>query len=124
MAEERFDVVVSDMRMPGMDGAELLKIIQEKYPHTIRIMLTGQADEESILRTVGVVHQFLAKPCDPEKLKKFLIQVGALQDMFSDGGLKDLISKTRQIAQPAINLFHACRRRLQHLMWESTKLQK
>ncbi len=93
MAEERFDVVVSDMRMPGMGGAELLKTIQEKHPHTIRIMLTGQADEHSILQTVGVVHQFLAKPCDPEKLKEILVQVGALQDMFSDGGLKDLISQ-------------------------------
>jgi HD-like signal output (HDOD) protein/ActR/RegA family two-component response regulator len=93
MADECFDVVVSDMRMPGMDGAELLEIIQEKYPHTIRIMLTGQADEQSILRTVGVVHQFLAKPCDPESLKTILIQVGALQDMFTDGGLKDLVSQ-------------------------------
>ncbi|MDK9707334.1 MAG: response regulator [Desulforhopalus sp.] len=89
----RFDVIVSDMRMPGMDGAELLEIIKDKYPHTIRIMLTGQADELSILRTVGVVHQFLAKPCDPEKLKMILLQTSSLQDMLSDGRLKDLISQ-------------------------------
>jgi HD-like signal output (HDOD) protein/ActR/RegA family two-component response regulator len=93
MAKDRFDVVISDMRMPGMDGAELLEIIQKKYPHTIRIMLTGQADENSIMRTVGVVHQFLAKPCDPDKLKMILIQTSALQDILSDGGLKDLISQ-------------------------------
>ncbi len=93
MGGERFDVIVSDMRMPGMDGAELLEIIKNKYPHTIRIMLTGQADEHSILRTVGVVHQFLSKPCDPEKLKMILIETSALQDMLSDGRLKDLISQ-------------------------------
>lgn len=93
MGRHRFDVVVSDMRMPGMDGAELLEIIQKKYPHTIRIMLSGQADERAILRTVGVVHQFLAKPCDPDKLKSILIQTSALQDLLSDGGLKDLISQ-------------------------------
>jgi HD-like signal output (HDOD) protein len=93
MEGERIDVVVSDMRMPGMDGAELLETIQKKYPHAIRIMLTGQADEHSILRTVGVVHQFLAKPCDPEKLKIILTRTSALQDMLSDGGLKDLISQ-------------------------------
>ncbi|EKD38046.1 MAG: Response regulator receiver modulated metal dependent phosphohydrolase [uncultured bacterium] len=93
MESDRFDVVVSDMRMPGMDGAELLETIQKKHPHAIRIMLTGQADEQSILRTVGVVHQFLAKPCDPEKLKIILTQTSALQDMLSDGGLKDLISQ-------------------------------
>ena len=81
MAKDRFDVVISDMRMPGMDGAELFENIKEKYPHTIRIMLTGQADENSVLRTVGVVHQFLAKPCDPERLKTVLAQTGALQDI-------------------------------------------
>lgn len=93
MEGERFDVIVSDMRMPGMDGAELLEIVKDKHPHTIRIMLTGQADESSILRTVGVVHQFLAKPCDPEKLKMILLQTSSLQDMLSDGRLKDLISQ-------------------------------
>lgn len=93
MAKDRFDVVISDMRMPGMDGAQLLEIIQKDYPHTIRIMLTGQADENSVLRTVGVVHQFLAKPCDPEKLKTILVQTSALQDILSDGRLKDLISQ-------------------------------
>ncbi len=93
MAEDRYDVVISDMRMPGMDGAELLEKIQQQYPHTIRIMLTGQADEQSIMRTIGVVHQFLAKPCDPELLKSILIQTAALQNILSDGGLKDLISQ-------------------------------
>jgi HD-like signal output (HDOD) protein len=93
MAQQRFDVIISDMRMPGMDGAQLLEIIQKKYPHTIRIMLTGQADQESIYRTIGVVHQFLAKPCDPDILKNILIQTGALQDMLFDGSLKDLISQ-------------------------------
>ena len=97
MAKERIDVVISDMRMPGMDGAQLLEKIQKDYPHTIRIMLTGQADESSILRTVGVVHQFLAKPCDPEKLKTILVQTSALQDMMSDGRLKDLISQVGKL---------------------------
>ena len=89
----KFEVVISDMRMPGMDGAELLQIIQNKHPHTIRIMLSGQADEQSIFRTIGVVHQFLAKPCDPEMLKSILVKTAALQDILSDGTLKDLISK-------------------------------
>ncbi len=93
MAQQRFDVIVSDMRMPGMDGAQLLEIIQKEHPHTIRIMLTGQADQNSIYRTVGVVHQFLAKPCAPDQLKNILIQTAALQDMLFDGSLKDLISQ-------------------------------
>lgn len=93
MNSEDIDVVVSDMRMPGMDGAQLLAEIQERHPHTIRIMLTGQADEESVMRTVGVVHQFLAKPCDPDKLKSILQKSSALQNLLSDGRLKGIVSK-------------------------------
>ncbi len=92
MEKNEFDVVVSDMRMPGMDGAELMAEIMYRYPHSIRIMLTGQADEESILQTVGVVHQFLAKPCDPESLKNILVRASALHRLMVDGKLKDIIS--------------------------------
>ena len=92
MNQNEFDVVVSDMRMPGMDGAELMTEIQKRYPHSIRIMLTGQADEESTLRTIGVVHQFLAKPCDPEKLKNILLRASALHRLMIDGKLKDIVS--------------------------------
>lgn len=92
MAAKKVDVVVSDMRMPGMDGATLLATIQEQYPHAIRIMLTGQADDESILRTVSVVHQFLAKPADPELLKQVINRATALQDLMADERLKEVIS--------------------------------
>ncbi len=92
MSENEFDVVVSDMRMPGMDGAELLAEIQERYPHSIRIMLTGQSDDASTLRTIGVVHQFLAKPCNPEILKNILLRASALHKLMIDGRLKDIIS--------------------------------
>lgn len=92
MEQEEFDVAVSDMRMPGMDGADLLAVVQEKHSHSIRIMLTGQADEESTLRTIGIVHQFLVKPCDPEKLKVILFRASALHRLMIDGKLKDIIS--------------------------------
>jgi len=92
MATENIDVVVSDMRMPGMDGATLLANIQKQYPHAIRIMLTGQADDDSIMRTVGVVHQFLAKPADPELLKQVIERAAALQDLMTNERLKNLVS--------------------------------
>ncbi len=93
MEKHNFDVVVSDMRMPGMDGATLLAEIQKRFPYSIRIMLSGQANEESIMRTVGVVHQFLAKPCDPEYLKAVLLRVCALHDLMAHPCLREMVSQ-------------------------------
>jgi HD-like signal output (HDOD) protein/CheY-like chemotaxis protein len=63
------DVVVSDMRMPGMDGAELLEIVKREFPATARIMLTGYAEEDAITRALPVVHQLLSKPCTASTLR-------------------------------------------------------
>ncbi|HVV87053.1 MAG TPA: response regulator, partial [Kofleriaceae bacterium] len=67
-------VVVSDMRMPGMDGAELLARIREREPDAVRILLTGYTDLEAALRAVneGGVFRFLTKPCPPSTLRKAL----------------------------------------------------
>lgn len=68
MKEKHFDVVVSDMRMPGMDGAQLLATVQHLYPSTIRFILSGYSDKEMIIRTIGATDQFLSKPCDSKVL--------------------------------------------------------
>ncbi len=92
MAEQPADVVVSDMRMPGMDGAALLNAIQLNYPHAMRIMLSGQADDSAVLKTVTVAHQFLAKPCAPERLKEVLARAAALHGQLTNGHLKNLVT--------------------------------
>lgn len=63
-----FDVVVSDMRMPDMDGAGLLAVVAQRWPATLRIILSGQTGEAAALRAVPVAHQFLSKPCPTELL--------------------------------------------------------
>lgn len=97
LGREHVDVIVSDMRMPGMDGATLLTAVQERHPEIIRIMLTGQADEQAILRTVGIVHQFLAKPANPEHLKDVLLRASALQGLMRNESLKRLVSGLGQL---------------------------
>lgn len=64
----QFDVVVSDMRMPEMNGAEFLKEVKERYPKTIRFILSGYSDMKLILETVQTAEQFLAKPIEPDVL--------------------------------------------------------
>ncbi len=65
-------VVVSDMRMPGMNGAELLLHVKEKSPNTIRILLTGYSEMENIIKSIntGEVYRFLEKPWSNRNLKE------------------------------------------------------
>lgn len=65
-----YAVILSDMRMPGMDGIQLLSRCRDLYPDTVRIMLTGNADQETAIAAVneGSIFRFLTKPCDPDDL--------------------------------------------------------
>ncbi len=62
------DIVVSDYKMPGMDGLELLSKIKEKYPQIKRILLTGQSDTEIFNRAKDIVDKYVSKPCRQEEL--------------------------------------------------------
>lgn len=67
----RFKVIISDERMPGMEGAELLSNIKQHYPETVRIMLTGYASIESTMKAVnsGEIYRFFTKPWNDIELK-------------------------------------------------------
>jgi HD-like signal output (HDOD) protein len=67
-----FDVVVSDVRMPDMDGITLLKLIKAEHPLTVRIMLSGHADDEAMIPLLPVIYQFLSKPCESRVLESVL----------------------------------------------------
>jgi HD-like signal output (HDOD) protein/ActR/RegA family two-component response regulator len=92
MARQPFDVVVSDMRMPEMDGAQLLNTVKERYPGTVRLILSGHSDKEMILRSVGPTHQYLAKPCDADTLKETVIRAYALRDLLESDDLKTIVA--------------------------------
>jgi DNA-binding NtrC family response regulator len=68
LRDRPFDVVVSDMQMPRMSGAELLERVRSDYPSTIRIVLSGQCDEPTAQNLVEGRHRFLSKPCDTDLL--------------------------------------------------------
>ncbi|MET0792268.1 MAG: HDOD domain-containing protein [Polyangiaceae bacterium] len=88
-----FDVVVSDMRMPGMDGAALLTQVCENYPHVARIVLSGQTDEAAAFRVVQVAHQFLAKPCSSETLQQVIERTRELRSWLCEERLQAAVGR-------------------------------
>lgn len=74
LAETPVDIVVSDFRMPEMDGYALLKEVQARYPATIRLFLSGYAEKESLSRSLaeGCAHMVLAKPWDDNELRQVI----------------------------------------------------
>ena len=91
--DSNFDVIVSDMRMPGMTGAELLEKVKEIHPEMVRIILSGQSNKSTLLRSIGPMHQCLSKPCNPDTLQNVLHRSRHLRGILSDSKLLGIISK-------------------------------
>lgn len=91
------DVVVSDMRMPGMNGAQLLTEVMKRFPKTVRIILSGHADHDLVLKAVGSTHQYLNKPCEPEVLKATVQRAVALGDSLENEQVKSLVSQMSRL---------------------------
>jgi len=97
MVVEAPDVLVSDMRMPGMDGAQLLQIVQERWPGTVRFLLSGHSDSEAIMRTTLVAHQFLSKPCDGAQLRSTVERASALHRLIEDPDVRRAIGEVGKL---------------------------
>ena len=71
---EEFAVVVSDMQMPDFNGLQLLSYVRENWSDTVRIMLTGNADQQTALDAIegGAVFRFINKPCDSHELEEII----------------------------------------------------
>jgi putative nucleotidyltransferase with HDIG domain len=97
LAKTPADVVVSDMRMPGMDGWQLLREVKKLHPQTVRLVLSGHADPTSIMRTVGVAHQYLAKPCERAALKAAISQTHMLRLLLGSARLAQLVGHVEML---------------------------
>lgn len=97
LKQEHFQVVVSDMRMPGMDGAELLEQVRKLSPCTVRLILSGHSECDGVLRTVRPAHQYLAKPVERECLEQVIQNALDLQEMLAQASLTDLLSQMESL---------------------------
>lgn len=92
LAEEPFDVIMTDIRMPDMDGAQLLSEVKKAYPNMVRIILSGHSEKEMIFKSVRPAHQYLSKPCDANILKSTVSRACALRELLAKESLKSVVS--------------------------------
>ncbi len=118
LAKRPFDVVVSDMRMPGMDGVAFLQAVKERHPAVARIVLSGHAEQDMVLRALPVAHQYLAKPAQADSLRAVIQNACEYRDVLMDPTIRELVGKldsfpslpasywdlTRAVADPDVAL--------------------
>lgn len=97
LAKYSFDVVVTDMRMPKMDGGKLLAIVMKQYPETVRIVLSGHSDQEMILGSVKFAHQYLMKPCDAEVVKSTIERACSSRDLLKNEALRKIVAGIKNL---------------------------
>jgi two-component system repressor protein LuxO len=70
MSRETVDCIITDMRMPGMNGTELLTIVADQYPHTLRLILSGYSDQHLLNTAIddNLIWGFIQKPWDNEEM--------------------------------------------------------
>jgi HD-like signal output (HDOD) protein/CheY-like chemotaxis protein len=91
LAARPYDVIVSDMRMPGMDGSQLLDLVRMAHPEVIRIVLSGFFDQQAAIRAVPVAHKFLMKPCTSETLQEAIESSCGWRALLNDPALQKVV---------------------------------
>jgi HD-like signal output (HDOD) protein/CheY-like chemotaxis protein len=101
MEKAPVDVIVTDMRMPGMDGGTLLRHVKDLYPSTVRIVLSGYADRLAVARVVAVAHQFLSKPAEADTVRAVIERACGLQTLLANTYLQRVVGTIDQL--PALS---------------------
>jgi putative nucleotidyltransferase with HDIG domain len=97
MEREPLDVIVSDLRMPNMDGAELLQKVSERWPDAVRIILSAPADLRHTMRVVPIAHQYVTKPCDARQLENRIERCLSLRELLRKPELRKAVGRIRKL---------------------------
>jgi HD-like signal output (HDOD) protein/CheY-like chemotaxis protein len=104
LGSRRCDVVVSDFRMPGMDGAALLQVVRDRHPGTARLILSGHTDEADLLKVILLAHQFVNKPCGEEDIVTAIERVLKMGSMLADEGVRREVAGIESLPSPPSTL--------------------
>lgn len=94
------DVLVTDVQMPGLNGAELLEMVRTQYPGTARLVLSGHAGHDAIIAAAGPTQQYLSKPCAPAVLEAAVNSALRALHLMDDPGLRSLIGSLASLPKP------------------------
>lgn len=113
--EERVDLIVSDVRMPGMDGGQLLAAVKQKWPEAIRIIISGYSDPTQAVRLTSLAHQYLAKPCEDRQVENVIERCFNLHALLRQESLRNVVGRIAKL--PAMPKTYA---RLQQALAQPT----
>src|ERR1700742_155291 len=93
LERQPFDLVVSDVRMPGMDGGQLLAVVKQRWPNSMLIIVSGYSDPVQAVRLTSLAHQYVAKPCDGRQLENIIERCFNLRDLLAQEPLRQMVGR-------------------------------
>jgi HD-like signal output (HDOD) protein/CheY-like chemotaxis protein len=108
LGAERFDVVIADLRIPDLDGVEILSFVQRAYPKIARVVLSGQVGTDDCLRAMRVAHQCMAKPCNVDTLRRVIHRLSNNQQLLGDSELATTAARLSCLPSPPRIHFEVC----------------
>jgi HD-like signal output (HDOD) protein len=97
LEQQRVDLIVSDVRMPGMDGGQLLSVVKQRWPTTVRIIVSGYSDPAQAVRLTSLAHQYIAKPCEGRELENIIERCFNLQDLLNQEPLRRMVGSVGKL---------------------------
>ena len=97
LALKSFDVIVTDIRMSGMDGVQLLEECSQRFPQTVRMVLTGYPNDDDGARAAVVAHQFLTKPIGADQLKSAILRASSISNLLKERKLQRVVAQMKSL---------------------------
>jgi HD-like signal output (HDOD) protein len=97
LEDEPADIVVTEMKGSELDGADLLRRVRERWPSTVRLVLSGEIGQGGVMRALPVAHQYLTKPCDVGQLQLVVEQMQRLQGRIYSAGVLAAIGTVKSL---------------------------